>query len=73
MKTLEDRAELSGRKVIKVPTMYPSFQTCSQCGYENPLVKNLSVKEWKCPCCHTRHGRDLNASVNILNKDLLAA
>ena len=71
--TLEYKAEWYGREVIKVPTMYPSSQTCSKCGYKNPLVKNLSVRRWECPCCHAKHDRDLNASVNILNKGLSVA
>ena len=56
--------------IIKVPTTYPSSQTCSCCGYKNPLVKNLAVRTWKCPNCHTAHNRDTNASINILNKGL---
>ena len=32
-----------GNDLIKVPTMYPSSQTCSCCGYKNPPVKNLAV------------------------------
>ena len=59
-----------GNEVIKVPTMYPSSQTCSNCGYKNSLVKNLSVRVWKCPDCHTVHNRDTNASINILKKGL---
>ncbi|MDO5426011.1 MAG: IS200/IS605 family element RNA-guided endonuclease TnpB [Eubacteriales bacterium] len=59
-----------GNTVIKIPTMYPSSQICSVCGYKNPLVKNLAVREWECPKCHTVQNRDTNASINILNKGL---
>lgn len=59
-----------GNDVVKVPTMYPSSQTCSCCGYKNPLVKNLAVRVWECPDCHAVHNRDTNASINILNKGL---
>lgn len=59
-----------GNDVVKVPTMYPSSQTCSCCGYKNPLVKNLSVRIWECPDCHAVHNRDTNASINILKKGL---
>ena len=67
---LEYKAMWYGNDVIKVPTMYPSSQTCSCCGYRNPLVKNLAVRIWECPDCHAVHNRDTNASINILNKGL---
>lgn len=59
-----------GNDIVKVPTMYPSSQTCCCCGYKNPLVKNLAVRVWECPECHRVHNRDANASKNILNKGL---
>lgn len=59
-----------GNDIVKVPTMYPSSQTCSCCGYKNPMVKNLAIRNWECPECHTKHDRDTNASINILNKGL---
>ena len=67
---LQYKAEWYGNDIIKVPTMYPSSQTCSICGYKNPLVKNLSVRKWECPSCHAVHDRDTNASINILRKGL---
>ena len=70
---LEYKATWYGNNIVKVPTMYPSSQTCSCCGYKNPLVKNLSVREWECPNCHIKHDRDTNASINILNKGLSVA
>ena len=70
---LEYKASWYGNKIVKVPTMYPSSQTCSCCGYKNPLVKNLAVRKWECPNCHTVHDRDTNASINILNKGLSIA
>lgn len=70
---LEYKATWYGNDIIKVPTMYPSSQTCCCCGYKNPLIKNLSVRSWECPNCHTVHDRDMNASINILRKGLSIA
>ena len=70
---LEYKVEWYGSKVVRVPTMYPSSQTCSCCGYKNPLVKNLAIRKWECPKCHAKHNRDTNASINILNKGLAIA
>jgi putative transposase len=70
---LEYKAIWYGNTIIRVPTFYPSSQTCSYCGYKNPLVKNLSIREWTCPQCHAKHDRDINASINILTKGLSLA
>jgi putative transposase len=54
-----------GRTLVVVDRFYPSSKTCSACGYL--LAKlSLSNRTWQCPCCGTRHDRDINAAENIL-------
>lgn len=67
---LEYKAKWHGRKIIKIDKFYPSSQLCHCCGYKNTDTKDLSVREWICPECGTRHDRDINASINILNEGL---
>ncbi|MCR4554616.1 MAG: transposase [Succinivibrionaceae bacterium] len=31
------------------------------------------MREWEYPDCHTKHNRDTNAGINILNKGLSVA
>ena len=67
---LEYKAGWYGNEIHRVPTMYPSSQTCSCCGYRNPRIKNLGIRIWECPKCYAVHDRDTNASINILKKGL---
>ena len=64
------KAEWNDKRVIKIDRFYPSSQTCSVCGYIHKQTKDLSVREWKCPACHARHDRDINAAINILRAGL---
>lgn len=67
---LEYKSKLYDCEILKVPTFYPSSQTCHVCGYQNREVKNLAIREWTCPKCGTKHDRDINAARNILAKAL---
>lgn len=64
------KAEWNKRKYIKIDRYFASSQTCNICGYVNKDTKDLSVREWICPKCGTKHDRDINAAINILNEGL---
>jgi putative transposase len=67
---LEYKALWHDRLVQKVSTFYPSSQTCNHCGFINPLVKDLKLREWSCPGCSSYNLRDNNAALNILGEGL---
>lgn len=54
-------AKKRGKQVVFIDRWYPSSKTCSDCGHVLETLL-LSVREWRCPCCHAVNGRDENAA-----------
>lgn len=65
---LEYKCKWYGKKLVVVSPDYTS-QICSTCGYHSGK-KPLEIREWTCPKCGIHHDRDINASINILNRGL---
>lgn len=70
MRMLSYKCEWNRKILVQIDTFFPSSQLCSSCGYKNPRVKDLSIREWTCPKCGIHHDRDVNAANNVLNEGL---
>ena len=70
IRMLKYKANWNNKKLIQIDRYYASSQICSICDYQNKEIKNLSIRKWECPVCHTKHERDYNASVNIMSRGL---
>ncbi|MFB7246520.1 RNA-guided endonuclease InsQ/TnpB family protein [Streptomyces populi] len=66
------KAARYGRTLVKVGRFEPTSQVCSICGVKDG-PKPLTVREWTCTACGTRHDRDHNAALNIRQAAGLAA
>ena len=63
---LKYKCEWNNRTLIIADEFYESTQLCSNCGYKNEDLKDVSIREWTCPQCNKHHDRDLNACQNLL-------
>lgn len=66
----EYKSDWYGKTFVKVDPKYTS-QDCSNCQKRTGPKNDLSVRQWVCPNCKTKHDRDINAGRNILNKALI--
>lgn len=57
-----------GTQIVFVDRFFPSSQLCNACGYQNPELKDLKIREWTCPMCGDHHERDFNAAKNIYDE-----
>lgn len=64
IQTIETKAAMHGKTVVKVDRWFPSSKLCSECGKLQESMP-LSIREWTCTCGAT-HDRDENAAKNIL-------
>lgn len=63
------KANMHNKTVKEVDRFYPSSKTCSSCGFVMAKENlTLATRLWTCPNCKASHDRDVNASLNILNK-----
>jgi putative transposase len=67
VRMLEYKCDWYGKMLVKIDRFFPSSKTCSNCGHKEDKMP-LSVREWICPSCGSKHDRDLNASINILKE-----
>lgn len=66
---LKYKAVWHNRQIIEIGRFYPSSKICHCCGHRMQYM-GLEIREWTCPNCNTKHGRDINAAINIKNKGL---
>ncbi len=60
-----NKAEKYGRDFRVISRWESRYQKCSYCGFKGAKL-DLSVREWECLNCGTKHDRDENATMNIL-------
>ena len=65
IRQLAYKATWYGRTLVKIDQWFPSSKRCSSCGHTLKKL-SLSIREWGCSGCGTRHDRDHNAAINIL-------
>jgi len=66
---LKYKAIWYGREIVVIDRFFPSSKLCNVCGWKY-VDLNLSIRNWICPECGSKHNRDINAAINIRNEGL---
>lgn len=66
---LKYKAEIEGKIYQEVDRFFPSSKTCHVCLNQVGSLP-LDVRFWTCENCHTKHDRDINASINLRDEGL---
>lgn len=64
IRTIETKAAMHGKSLVKIDRWFPSSKMCSACGCLRSSMP-LSIRRWACDC-GAAHDRDENAARNIL-------
>ena len=60
------KMEKKNKLFIKANRFFPSSQICNCCNFKNTDIKDLKIRYYRCPKCHTLLDRDINAKNNLL-------
>ena len=70
IRQLTYKSNWSNKRLIKIDKYYPSSQLCCHCKEKNIEVKDLNVRSFVCKNCGCLNDRDINASINILDRGM---
>ena len=72
IRRLKYKCHWLNKKLIQVNKYYASSQICSSCGNKNKIMKDIKIREYKCPKCGIEIERDINASINIMYEGIIS-
>ena len=72
IRRLKYKCQWLNKKLIQVNRYYASSQICSSCGNKNKIMKDIKIREYKCPKCGIEIERDINASINIMYEGIIS-
>ena len=70
IRQLTYKSNWNNKILIKIDKYYSSSQICSHCNHKNKKVKDLNVRKYECDNCSYVNDRDINSSINILDKGI---